>query len=866
MIQKIGVIASCFLLLWRCSGGQEEQLDSKMPPEENRFVKEVFVDNLFEPTELEILPNGNLLFTQRRGAIKRYDFKTNKLSLFDSIPVHSNYEDGLMGIALDPDFAINKWLYLYYAPPGDVPVHFLSRFDYASSGLSNEKIILKVDVQRDECCHTGGSIEFGPDRLLYLSTGDDTNPFDSDGYAPIDGRSDRSAWDARKSSANTNDLRGKILRIKPQPDGTYTVPAGNLFEDEDPLTRPEIYVMGCRNPYRIAVDSKRGWLFWGDVGPDANNDKESRGPRGHDEFNVALEAGNFGWPLFVADNKPYRAFDFETNASGDFFDPEVPVNNSLYNTGLDTLPPANPAKIYYPYANSDIFPLVKSGGRNAMAGPVYYSDEYVSGDKYSAFFDGRVFYFDWMRGFIFSLELDGSGNPTDWYPFMPSTEFNNLIDMSFGPDGQLYFIEYGTGWFTQNKNARLGRLKYTGGNRPPIIRTKTTGLKGTLPLKVVIDASASEDYDNDQLTFNWELDGQVFQGEIFEYEFLKPGIFYPKLTLKDNKGNKTIEQFVVEVGNDPPNVEIVIDGNRTFFWEGREIAYSVNVSDLEDGKLGDGISEEEIDFDIMHFQSADRAETLGHQKPVSNGLALIESLDCKSCHKIEGTSIGPSYRLVAEKYHQQNDAKNYLINKIINGGGGVWGEQAMSAHPELTTQDATSIVDYIFSLAETEEVPLTGVYKAVKPDGNYLFTASYTDRGKEALRPISVANNIWLQHNLVDPANYDFVSGPKPMNNGRGLANISNESRFGFKSIDLKGIESVIINLRFGYNATISLRADEPQGREIGNVQVKPDKSFSNVAIEINDAAVSDLYFVITSGEKNEKLGAIKSIVYQPKK
>ncbi len=865
MIGKFGVLAAFGFLLWGCSGMHQEELLSTEPPEENRFIKEVFEDNLFEPTELVVLPNGNVLFTQRRGGIKLYNLATGKLSNFDSISVHFKFEDGLMGIALDPDFATNKWLYLYYAPSGDIPVHFLSRFSFSSRGLSNEKVVMKVDVQRDECCHTGGSIEFGPDGLLYVSTGDDTNPFASSGFAPIDGREGRSSWDARRSSANTNDLRGKILRIKPEPNGSYSIPKGNLFEDDNPLTRPEIYVMGCRNPYRISVDSKKGWLFWGDVGPDANNDQESRGPRGHDEFNVALNAGNFGWPLFVADNKPYRAFDFGTNLSGELYDPDNPINSSRFNTGMKELPPAQPAKIYYPYANTELFPLLKNGARNAMAGPVYYSDEVDSKDKYPAFFDGRVFYFDWMRGFIFSLELDEFGNPVDWFPFMPSTEFNNLIDMSFGPDGQLYFIEYGTGWFTQNKNARVGRLRYTGGNRPPIIRTEASNLRGTIPLHVVIDASASEDYDQDELTFSWELDEEYFNGEFFEYEFTKPGIFYPKLTLKDNKGNKSTEQFVVEVGNDPPKVEVAIEGNRSFFWEGRKIAYSVNVSDLEDGSLANGIDEGEVDFDIMHFQSPDKAEMLGHQKPVSNGLALIESLDCKSCHKMDGPSIGPSYAQVAEKYHKISTAKNYLINKIINGGGGVWGEQMMSAHPELTTEEAGSIIDYIFSLAAEETLPLSGVYKTVKSDGNYLFTASYTDKGKGSLRPISITKNIWLQHHLVDPSNFDFVNESNPMSNGKELALVSNKSWFGFKSIDLKGINSIDLNLKFGKSATLTLRAGSSDGRELGRVKISPSKTYKQVTIHVNKEEINDLYFVVTSDEKNERIGSIKSIIFQPK-
>ena len=80
------------------------------------------------------------------------------------------------------------------------------------------------------CCHVGGDIDFDAAGNLYLSTGDDTNPFDSGGYTPIDERADRNpAFDAQRTSGNSNDLRGKVLRIRPGAAGGYTIPAGNMF-------------------------------------------------------------------------------------------------------------------------------------------------------------------------------------------------------------------------------------------------------------------------------------------------------------------------------------------------------------------------------------------------------------------------------------------------------------------------------------------------------------------------------------------------------------------------------------------------------------------------------------------------------------
>ena len=138
----------------------------------------------------------------------------------------------------------------------------------------------------------------------------------------MDERPDREPWDAQKSSANTHDLRGKILRIRPTADGGYTIPKGNLFPQNGAKGRPEIYVMGCRNPWRISVDQKSGIVYWGDVGPDARDDTP-RGSRGYDEINQAKRAGNFGWPYFIGSNSPYAEFDYETKELGAMYRSET---------------------------------------------------------------------------------------------------------------------------------------------------------------------------------------------------------------------------------------------------------------------------------------------------------------------------------------------------------------------------------------------------------------------------------------------------------------------------------------------------------------------------------------------------------------
>lgn len=246
--------------------------DTATPPDPNRFTKVVLDNDLNEPMELAIADDGIVYYIERVGYLSSFDPQTNKKRRIAKLDVRLAGEDGLLGLALDPAFSTNHWLYLYYGDPivqAGGYVNVLARFELTTTGLSNRKALLNVPLLHEGVSHSGGSLTFDKQGNLFLSTGDSTNPFESDGYGPFDDRPGRQRFDALKSAGSTNDLRGKILRIHPEADGSYTIPAGNLFAVGTPqtrsgATRPEIYVMGCRNPFRIAVDAHTGYLYWGD--------------------------------------------------------------------------------------------------------------------------------------------------------------------------------------------------------------------------------------------------------------------------------------------------------------------------------------------------------------------------------------------------------------------------------------------------------------------------------------------------------------------------------------------------------------------------------------------------------------------------
>lgn len=557
------------------------------------FDKVVLDSTTTDPIELDVAPDGRVFYGERRGIIKIWDPETESSSVAGHLPVTIVNEDGLMGLLLDPRFAENGRLYLYYSPPTGPPRNQLSRFPVEGDSvrLESETKILTVPTQRDECCHTGGSMAFGPDgETLYLSTGDNTNPFASSGFSPIDERPGREPWDAQRTAANTQDLRGKILRVKPQPDGGYTIPEGNLFGPSD-NGRPEIYVMGSRNPYRISVDSETGWLYWGDVGPDAGAADSARGPAGHDEFNQAHGPGNYGWPYFVGDNKAYHDYDFAADTAGAPFDPSTPVNDSPNNGGARVLPPAQPPMIWYPYGPSEDFPEMGAGGRTAMVGPVYHYDaESVGAHGLPASLDGSLLIYEWARNWVKEVIFDANGQPVAIHPLFPEKTFRRPMDMALGPNDRLYLIEWGDN-FGGGPNSKIARLDYYGSpDRPPVANATASADSGPVPMTVTFHADTTHARTRDGSTYAWDFadDGATDEtGPVATHTFDQPGWHTVRLTVTDNTGLSATDTVSVLAGNTRPTVTIdwPVEGGVAPF--DTRIPYRVTVSDPEDERIAD---------------------------------------------------------------------------------------------------------------------------------------------------------------------------------------------------------------------------------------------------------------------------------------
>ncbi|GIF04145.1 PQQ-dependent sugar dehydrogenase [Actinoplanes siamensis] len=585
----------------------------ELPPSSD-FQKVTLNDFPGEPIALAVLPDRRVLHTARSGEVRIHEPSTGRNVLAARIPVYLHDEEGVQGVAIDPDFARNKWVYLYYSPvlntpvddpvtpsvnEGDAPaegtaadfapfrgVMRLSRFKLSGNALrlNTEQKIIEVPTDRGMCCHVGGKIDFDRAGNLYLSTGDDTNPFFSSGFTPIDERADRNpVFDAQRTAGNTNDLRGKLLRIKVGRDGGYTVPRGNLFRPGTPKTRPEIYAMGLRNPFRFAVDPVTDVVYLADYSPDAQAADPVRGPAGQGRWMAIDKPANYGWPYCVAPDLPYVDHDFATGVPGAPFDCARPVNESPHNTGLRDLPPVEKAEIIYSYGASTAFPELGTGGIGPMGGPAYdYDARLRSPIKWPSSFDGLPLFGEWTRDYVKAFHLDRRHQVTRIDPVLPDIVFDNPMDLEFGPDGALYVLEYGDGYFSENPDAQLARIDYVRGNRTPIPKAGASPGGGQAPLTVRFSSAGTVDPDGDALRYAWDFDadGRVDSTAANPaYTYPANGTYRATLKVTDSTGRSASAEVILPVGTLAPQVTFVSPVAGQPFRFGQAVSYQVAVTD-----------------------------------------------------------------------------------------------------------------------------------------------------------------------------------------------------------------------------------------------------------------------------------------------
>jgi glucose/arabinose dehydrogenase len=487
------------------------------------FTYQVLTEDVYDPMVVAAAPDGRILVGQRDGKIKVWH-QDGTLRTAIHLPVNAargcvdcaetvNDDGGIYSMVLDPHFAKNGYVYLWYNrahtanPKTNLEEWWLSRLTLKPNDVidkRSEKVLFRAkswwaDPEGSQA-HYGGVLEFLPDGTLVLGTGDETDPKCDGGYGPRDNTPEKGHFcNAEMTAQNPSSPWGKLLRFNPDgsypnghqkgvranpfigkkvinpylPDGRnhlmkYYIPSKP--KNPKPIAfLPYVYALGFKQPWRGAVDPKTGNMFFGEVGPDAQADDSQKGPQAYEEINAVRFGGgqNFGWPRCIGPNLPYHDYDW---------------TNSVDHGPLDCSK-MTPPQIWYTGSDGKSWaPLVGAGPKTSQATLIYQANK-GSLALPSRFFNHLILT-DWSRNYAYGVPVSNGRLVTDiqqWElirPPVPSGTFVGLplpipaaagnlatmmapLDAAQGRDGAYYMVEYGAG-YGNNPLSRLSRLICTG--------------------------------------------------------------------------------------------------------------------------------------------------------------------------------------------------------------------------------------------------------------------------------------------------------------------------------------------------------------------------------------------------------------------
>jgi glucose/arabinose dehydrogenase len=510
-----------------------------------------FLASVSRPTALAFTPDGRLLVANQDGKLRVYEngaLRTNPALDISANICSPNGSRGLLGVAVDPNFAANNYIYIYYTfnkhgvceqkNIANAPVNRVERYVLSDSNIASPDTIL-VDNIPALFEHNGGDLHFGNDGYLYITVGD--GGCDYAGDSGCNGQND--------ASRDQHILLGKILRITR--DGG--IPATNPYQGTDSArcyltgsTTPgkkcqETFASGLRNPYRFAFDPNASGtrFFINDVGQGL-----------WEEVDQGEAGADYAWNLCEGNHdNPDRPGSVNCGAAP--YTP--PIHEYNHDTGCTSITGAA---------------FVPNGA---------WPDSY----------DGSYLYSDFVCDKIFQLKSNGTGGFTrsDFVTGMGGSP----VAMTFGPYGlgkALYYTTYGSG-------GEVHRIAFTGNeNRTPSATLAANPTSGTLPLVVNFDGSGSDDPDaGDTLSYHWNFgDGSPTQTTTIpttNHTYSTKGTYTASLRVEDNHGalSNPAATVLIYAGNVAPTPVIDSPSADERFKVGQQITLSGSATDQEDGQL-----------------------------------------------------------------------------------------------------------------------------------------------------------------------------------------------------------------------------------------------------------------------------------------
>lgn len=586
-------------------GTTEAQGVSTMP---SGFTESVVLSGLANPTAVRFAPDGRIFVAEKRGVVKVFDSLTDPSpDVFAdlNVNVHNFWDRGLLGLALDPGFPAEPYVYVMYTydhvlgssaaaprwgtpgvysdpcptPPGAtadgcVVSGRVSRLQASGNTMTGQEQVLVEDWCQQYPSHSVGSVEFGQDGALYASGGDgasfnfvdygqDGSPVNPCGDPPGAVGTPLTPPTAQGGALRSQDLLtagdpvsldGTVIRVDR---ATGAGVAGNpLAASSDPNAR-RIISYGLRNPFRITDRPGTDEIWVGDVGW---NDWE--------EINVIPSAGqmqNFGWPCYEGAGRQ-SGYD-SANLS---------MCENLYATsGAVTAP-------YHAYHhNNRVVPNETCPiGSSSVAGLQF--EFAATQHSYPSEYDDALFFADYSRDCIWVMPKGADGKPAPGLVRSFVAGAANPVNLQVGPGGDLFYIDFDGG--------TIRRIQYQSSNQAPVAVATATPTSGSAPLTVAFDGTASSDPDpGDAITHAWDLDGDgAFDDSTTaqpSYTYTASGTYTASLRVTDGAGLTASDTVVISVGNTAPTATITTPAAGTTWSVGDVISFSGSGTDAQDGNL-----------------------------------------------------------------------------------------------------------------------------------------------------------------------------------------------------------------------------------------------------------------------------------------